>query len=201
MRTRVHEKATAMRIAIGSTNPVKCSASRAVLSRLYPDAEFVCFDVPSGVPAQPWGDLEARTGALNRARAALRAGDADLGVGLEGGVQESEFGLLTTAWCVLVSREGRIGVGGNSCALLPEAVADRVRRGEELGAAMDRLVQQEGTKQRNGAIGILTNDLETRQSAYETILRLALAPFQNPAWYPARPGQSGDILHNAGEQR
>jgi len=190
-----------MRIAIGSTNPVKCSASRAVLSRLYPDAEFVCFDVPSGVPAQPWGDLEARTGALNRARGALHAGDADLGVGLEGGVQESEFGLLTTAWCVLVSRDGRVGVGGNSCTLLPEAVAHWVRQGVELGTAMDRLVQQENTKHRNGAIGILTNDLETRQSAYETILRLALAPFQNPAWYPARSGQSGEALHNAGETR
>lgn len=197
----MHQKATAMRIAIGSTNPVKCSASRAVLSRLYPDAEFVCFDVPSGVPAQPWGDLEARTGALNRARGALRAGEADLGVGLEGGVQESEFGLLTTAWCVLVSRDGRVGVGGNSCTLLPEVVADWVRQGVELGAAMDRLVQQENTKHRNGAIGILTNDLETRRSAYETILRLALAPFQNPAWYPARTGQSGEALHNAGETR
>lgn len=190
-----------MRIAIGSTNPVKCSASRAVLSRVYPDAEFVCFDVPSGVPAQPWGDLEARTGALNRARAALAAGDADLGVGLEGGVQESEFGLLTTAWCVLVDRTGRIGVGGNSCTLLPEAVAYRVRLGDELGAAMDHLVRQEGTKHRNGAIGILTNGLETRQSAYETILRLALAPFQNPAWYPVPSGQSGDALHNTGGER
>ena len=187
-----------MRVAIGSTNPVKCSASRAVLSRLYPDAEFVCFDVPSGVPAQPWGDLEARTGALNRARAALATADADLGVGLEGGVQESEFGLLTTAWCVLVDREGRIGVGGNPCALLPEEVAHRVRLGEELGAAMDRLVRQANTKHRNGAIGILTNNLETRQSAYETILRLALAPFQNPAWYPVPTGQSGDAIHNAG---
>lgn len=188
-----------MRIAIGSTNPVKCSASRAVLSRLYPQAEFICLDVASGVPAQPWGDVEARTGALNRARGALNAAHADLGVGLEGGVQDSEFGLLTTAWCVLVSREGQIGVGGNSCALLPKAVADRVRQGDELGAAIDAFVQQEGTKRRNGAIGILTNDLETRQSAYETIIRLALAPFQNPAWYPVHPGSNGEARHNAGE--
>lgn len=190
-----------MRIAIGSTNPVKCSASRAVLSHLYPGAEFVCLDVPSGVAAQPWGDVEARSGALNRARGALATAEADLGVGLEGGVQDSEFGLLTTAWCVLLGRDGRLGVGGNSCALLPEVVAERVRQGDELGAAMDSLVQQEGTKQRNGAIGILTNDLETRQSAYETIVRLALAPFQNPAWYPTGRATNGESLHTTGETR
>ncbi len=173
-----------MRIAIGSTNPVKCSATRAVLMPLFPEAEFACLDVPSGVSVQPWGDVETRTGAFNRARAALEQTGADLAVGLEGGVQDSEFGLLTAAWCVLVDRHGRIGVGGNSCAMLPPDVAGQLRQGIELGAAMDHFVHQHNTKHQNGAIGILTNNLETRQSAYETIIRLALAPFQNPAWYP-----------------
>lgn len=175
-----------MRIAVGSSNPVKCNAARAVLVRLFPDAEFVCAEVSSGVPAQPWGDAQARAGALHRAQAVLKQTDADLGVGLEGGVQETEFGLFTTAWCVLVDRQGRVGVGGNACALLPEVVAERVRAGSELGAAIDSLVKQTNTKQHNGAIGILTNNLETRQSAYETIIRLALAPFQHPDWYPVR---------------
>jgi inosine/xanthosine triphosphatase len=179
-----------MRIAIGSTNPVKCSAARAVLTPLFPGAEFVCLDVPSGVSAQPWGDVETRTGAFNRARAALEQTGAALAIGLEGGVQDSEFGLLTAAWCALVDRHGRTGVGGNSCALLPSAVAEQVRQGVELGAAMDRLVNRQNTKHQNGAIGILTNNLETRQSAYETIIRLALAPFQNPDWYPAQPEPS-----------
>jgi inosine/xanthosine triphosphatase len=173
-----------MRIAIGSTNPVKCSATRAVLTPLFPDAEYVCQDVPSGVSVQPWGDVETRTGALNRAHAALEQTGADLAVGLEGGVQDSEFGLLTAAWCVVVDRHGRIGVGGNSCAMLPPAVAGELRQGFELGAAMDHLIHQHTPKHQHGAIGILTNNLETRQSAYETIIRLALAPFQNPAWYP-----------------
>src|SRR5690606_1224047 len=123
------------------------------------------------------------------------------GVGLEGGVQESVFGLLPTAWCVLVDRTGRIRVGGNSSTRLPEAYAQRVRPGHDTGVAMDRLVSQSGTNLRNVTIGILTNGLETRQSAYETILRLALAPFQNPAWYPVPSGQSGDALHNTGGER
>jgi inosine/xanthosine triphosphatase len=182
-----------MRIAIGSTNPVKCNATRAVLTPLYPDANFTCVDVPSGIANQPWGDVETRTGAVNRAQAALVHTGADLGVGLEGGVQESEFGLMTCAWGALVDTEGRIGVGGNACVLLPEIVADYLRGGGELGPAIDRLAHQHNTRQSTGAIGILTNDLETRQSAFETILRLALAPFQHPAWYPlsATPPSGG----------
>lgn len=173
-----------MRIAIGSTNPVKCNATRAVLTLLYPDAEFACVEVPSGVPVQPWGDLETRTGALNRARAALAETQSEIGIGLEGGVHDSEFGLMTCAWCVIVDSQGRIGVGGNSSMLLPNTIAAAIRRGEELGTAMDQLANKHNTKHHEGAIGILTKHLETRQSAYETLLRLALAPFQNPAWYP-----------------
>lgn len=173
-----------MRIAIGSTNPVKCNASRAVLAALFPDADFVTLDVPSGVTAQPWGDLETRTGALNRARAALHQAAADLGVGLEGGVQDTELGLFTCAWAALIDTQGRIGIGGSSCVLLPPAIAEQMRLGSELGPAIDLLVHEDNTRQRNGAIGALTANLETRQSAYEHILRLALAPFQHPAWYP-----------------
>ncbi len=173
-----------MRIALGSTNPVKCNASRAVLAARFPGAEFLALDVASGVSAQPWGDLEVRTGALNRARAALSQAGADLGVGLEGGVQETELGLFTCAWAALVDHNGRVGVGGSSCILLPPAIAERVRAGEELGTAVDFLLNESNTRQRGGAIGALTANLETRQSAYEHILRLALAPFQHPAWYP-----------------
>ncbi len=172
-----------MRIAIGSTNVVKCQAVQAVLKPLYPRAEFVAIDAPSNVPAQPFGDAQTRLGALNRARAALRQARADFGVGLEGGVQETEFGMMTTAWCVILSAEGTLGVGGNACVLLPEPVAERVRNGMELGEAMDWLTQRQDTKHQNGAIGILTADLETRQSAYEVIVRMALAPFRRPHWY------------------
>jgi len=194
-----NEKQT-VRIAIGSSNPVKVGAARAVLEALYPGATFLVVDAPSGVPAQPWGDAQTRAGALNRARAALQQTGADLAVGLEGGVQESELGLLTSAWCVLLDAQGRLGVGGNSCTLLPPAVAEDVRAGSELGAAVDRLVGEHNTKHGSGAIGILTNNLETRQSAYKTIIRFALASFQHPEWYPlhgsasaASPTSGGDL--------
>lgn len=173
-----------MRIAIGSTNPVKCNASRHVLSALYPEAEFVAIEVESGVHHQPWGETETRRGAVNRAQAALHATQANLAIGLEGGVQETEFGLFTCAWCAIVDREGRVGLGGSSCVRLPDTVADLLRAGVELGAAMDRLSGQHNTKQGEGAIGLLTNGLSSRQTAYEGLIQLALAPFVRPEWYP-----------------
>ncbi len=171
------------RIAIGSTNPVKCNASQRVLSALYPNADFVPISVESNVRDMPIGDEETRRGAFNRATAAMHATQAEIGIGLEGGVQETEFGMMTCAWCAIVDLEGRIGIGGSSCIRLPDTVAELIRSGLELGAAMDQLTGQHNTKQAEGAIGILTNGLSSRQEAYEALIRMALAPFLRPAWY------------------
>lgn len=172
-----------MHIAIGSTNPVKKQASEAVLSKQYPGATFTAVAVASGVSDQPVGDIETRRGAHQRAQAALDATQADMGVGLEGGIQKTEFGLFTCAWGVIVHRDGRLGVGGSSCIQLPETVATLIQQGYELGDAMDALSGLEKVKHGLGAIGLLTNGLLSRQSAYEHLLELALAPFIRQDWY------------------
>jgi inosine/xanthosine triphosphatase len=140
------------------------------------------------VSEQPWGDAETRQGALNRAQAALIASHADLGVGLEGGIVETEMGLMTCAWCIILDICGRVGVGGGVHILVPPAVADLLRTGGELGPAMDRLTGQHNTKQGQGAVGILTRGLIDRQSAYEQLVTMALAPFIQSGFY--RPTQS-----------
>ncbi len=166
-----------MKIAIGSTNPVKVRAARNALRKIYPRAEFVALQVPSGVPGQPRGDEQTRRGAVNRARAARKAERADWGVGLEGGIVENEFGTMTCAWAAIVDRAGRIGIGGSTNMLLPDEVATRVRAGDELGEAMDAFAKIRGVKRKMGAIGVLTRGLSNRQRAYESILTLAVAPF------------------------
>ena len=166
-----------MKIAIGSTNPVKLRAARNALRKLYPRAEFIALDVPSGVPGQPRGDKQTRRGAVNRARAARQATRADFGVGLEGGIVENEFGTMTCAWCAIVDRAGRVGVGGSTNMLLPDEVASRVKRGDELGDAMDAFANIRGVKRKMGAIGVLTKGLSNRQRAYEYIVTLAVARF------------------------
>jgi inosine/xanthosine triphosphatase len=166
-----------MKIAIGSTNPVKIRAARKILRKVFTDAEFIALEVASGVPGQPHGDEETRRGALNRARAVRQLARADYGVGLEAGIIETEFGVMTCAWVAIVDRRGRVGVGGSTNMLLPTQVAKRLRAGAELGEAMDEFANIKNVKHKMGAIGILTRGLSNRQRAYEEILKLAVARF------------------------
>ncbi len=164
-------------IAVASKNPVKIAAAKTILAQAFPDTRFVSAAVSSGVREQPWGDEETRRGALNRARAVLKEIDADFGLGLEGGVMETPMGLMTCAWCAIVNSDGRVGFGGGLNMLLPPAIAEVLYAHGELGPAMDALVNQQNTKQKGGAIGILTNGLSSRQLAYEQLVAMAAAPF------------------------
>ncbi len=166
-----------MKIAVGSRNPVKIRAVRNIARRIYPGAEIVALEVPSGVPGQPRGDKQTQRGAINRARAARRAAKADWGVGLEGGIIDNEFGTMTCAWVAIADRRGRVGIGGSTNMLLPKQVAARVKRGDELGDAMDAFAKIRGVKRKMGAIGVLTKGLSNRQRAYEFILALAMVRF------------------------
>lgn len=165
------------RVAVGSTNPVKVSAGRAVLERLFAGVQVSGVAVTSGVPDQPWGDEETIRGAMARAHAARRATDADIGIGIEGGVVESADGSVRTcAWAAAVTRDGRHGVGGSLALTLPPQVAELVRAGMELGHAMDSVTGIHNVKQGVGAVGILTRGLVTRQQAYEILVAYALVP-------------------------
>ena len=166
-----------MKIAIGSTNPVKIRAVKNVARKIFPNAEFVAREVPSGVPGQPRGDKQTRRGAVNRARAVRQATRADWGVGLEAGIVENEFGVMTCAWCAIVDRRGRVGIGGSTNVLLPDEVAARVKAGAELGEAMDAFARIKNVKHKMGAIGVLTRGLSNRQRAYEYVLTLAVVRF------------------------
>lgn len=167
-------------VAVGSTNPVKLCASRAVLGRVAPAAMIEGVQVSSSVPDQPFGDEETIRGAIARARAARQALNGELGVGIEGGVVESPRGMRTCAWAAVVDRSGVESVGGSLAMPLPDAVADLVRQGLELGKAMDLVTDERDTKRRQGAVGILTGGLVDRQAAYEVILTYALARFLTP---------------------
>jgi inosine/xanthosine triphosphatase len=168
----------AKRIAVGSKNPVKLAAARAVVTRLVSGITIEAVEVQSGVPDQPFGDDETIRGALARAKGAREKLDADFGVGLEGGVVEMADGTMRTcAWAAVVSRSGRHGVGGSLAMPLPESVATMIREGQELGHAMDALTGGSNTKHGAGAVGILTAGLVDRQAAYEVLVAYALSPF------------------------
>ena len=174
--------AAVVRVAVGSLNPVKIGAVRAVLARLGVDADVTGIAVESGVPDQPWGDEETIRGASARARAARHVGDADLGIGLEGGVVAHDDGTVRTcAWAAAVTREGVEGIGGSLAMTLPARVAELVRGGMELGHAMDAVTGAHNVKQGPGAVGVLTHGLVTRQQAYESLVAYALVPLLHGA--------------------
>ena len=175
-------------VAVGSTNPVKIGAARAVIGRVAPSARVEGISVSSTVRDQPWGDEETIRGARSRAVAAREALGADLGLGLEGGVVEDDDGLRTCAWAVVVDGRAREGRGGSLAMPLPPVVAELVRGGLELGHAMDRVAGTHNVKQAEGAVGLLTRGLIDRQRAYEALITYALAPFLVPEYWKTTEG-------------
>ncbi len=184
------------RVAVGSRNPVKVAAVSQVVRRLHAAALVEGVQVPSGVPDQPVGDAETQLGAAARARAAREALDADIGVGLEGGVVDEGGGAMRTcAWAAVALRDGREFLGGSLSMPLPPAVAALVRSGVELGHAMDALTGGTDTKHGAGAVGILTNGMIDRQRAYETLVTYALSPVIAAEFW------SGDVAPGADAPR
>lgn len=159
-----------MKIAIGSTNPAKVQAVQRLFSGNY---EIISCNVPSGVKNQPFSDEETIRGAIQRAKNALDETDADLAIGLEGGVTESPFGLLLCNWGALLKKmdESPIIAGGARIPL-PDHIGERLRKGEELGPVMDEFFHRENIRHREGAIGIFTNGCVTRGDMFAHVVQI-----------------------------
>ena len=173
--------------AVGSENPVKINCVAEAIVAFWPEARAIGVNTDSGVSAQPDSDHEMFVGALNRARQALEnTPQAQFGVGLEGGTLDTEEGMWAYAWIVVVDRQGRIGKGQSGRFLLPEPVAELVRQGIELGEADDRFFGRSNSKQKDGAIGILSDGVVTRLDLYKPAVIFALLPFVHPEFYEPR---------------
>ncbi|SFF93951.1 inosine/xanthosine triphosphatase [Halopelagius inordinatus] len=165
-----------MRVAVGSGNPVKCDATERALD----DADVSSVPVPSGVSEQPTGIAETRTGAENRAVAALESGDYDFGVGIEGGVAsfEGSADLFLVMWAAVTDGEAT-GFGAGPSLRLPGRIADRIREGEELGPVMDDVLGTENVAKKQGAAGAFTGGRMSRTDALESAVTAAFAPFSS----------------------
>lgn len=171
-----------MQIIIASMNPVKINATHDGFKLAFPDDEIQIqgVSVLSGVSDQPMSDAETLQGALNRAQNAQTAHpQADYWVGLEGGVERRGDSLYCFAWAVVVG-SGKIGRGRTATFQLPDEVAQLVDAGDELGDADDKVFGHTNSKQKNGSIGILTQDRLTRATLYTPGIVIALIPFLNP---------------------
>ena len=167
-----------LKIIIGSKNSAKIQAVKQVFTKK--EYTFEAVDVSSGVSDQPFSDEETITGAVNRAKQALILGNGQIGIGLEGGVEESVFGLFLCNWGALVTEnksEPPI-IAGGARILLPESIAERLRLGDELGPVMDEYTKKQDIRKNEGAIGVFTGGVIHRADMFFHIMQLIIGQYQ-----------------------
>ncbi|WP_243291065.1 DUF84 family protein [Bacillus sp. FJAT-47783] len=166
-----------MKVAIGTQNRAKVQAVKDAFT-FCESIQFIETVVPSEVSEQPFSDEETMQGAINRAKNALIKEQADIGIGLEGGVMETEEGCFLCNWGALVDQDIRPIVASGAKIPLPKEVYVELTKGKELGEIMDVYTNQENVSQNEGAIGIFTNGFVSRKEMFEHILKMLIGQWQ-----------------------
>ena len=196
-------------IAVGSTRGPKLDAVDDALKLcgeyLNPDAQFDVsgFAVDSGVGHTPLSSAESMRGARQRTEALIQMASAkgqvfQYFVGLEGGLEvmesrethvvhgkETDLGgsggrrVFLESWAYI--SDGSLGHFGRSGGIeLPPALAHEVlHKGVDLASAIDKFAGMAGIRDKQGAWGVLSNNLITRREAFRVALVAAFAPFYN----------------------
>ena len=165
-------------IAVGSRNPVKIRAVERVFSRVLSSSfDVKSVEVDSGVPPQPFGDQTVK-GAIERARRAMSALDADYGVGIEAGLffNKALNRHLDVQFCAIVDRTGRVTVGHGPGFYYPPAVEGRVRGDLSVGDVMEMIYGLKDLGKKSGAVGFLSKGLMDRTTLTEAAIIMALIP-------------------------
>ena len=174
------------KIIIASKNPVKIQAALDGFIRMFSDQAFEGegVSVASGVSDQPQSSEETLRGARQRVKnASTQYPHADFWVGIEGGIEETCNGMEAFAWIVVRSRDGYDGIGKTGSFFLPQKIVDLIKQGKELGEADDIVFGRTNSKQENGAVGLLTDNIIHRKDYYTAAIILALIPFKNTHLY------------------
>ena len=176
-----------MRVIVASENPVKIKAVSEGFNKMFSLSNLKTegVSVDSKVSSQPMSDEETFQGAYNRVKVIQKkVPAADYWVGIEGGCQlKKKNEMEAFAWVVVKSKNGKIGKGKTSAFFLPEKIINLIKQGKELGEADDIVFGQKNSKQKNGTIGNLTNNLIDRTKYYTEAVILALIPFKNDSLY------------------
>lgn len=186
-------------VAVGSTRRPKLNAVWEALTILGPalepnqQFEVIGEEAASGVSHTPLSRSEIMTGAKNRADALARRGEREnkpwkFFVGLEGGLDVVTRGgdrlAFLENWAYVRDPSGRGAYGQSGSVLLPESLTKQVvDDGVELGVAIDEFAGEHGIRDAQGAWGVLTKNLITRQDAFRVAIINAFAPFFNSALY------------------
>ncbi len=179
-------------VAVGSTRRPKIEAVREALAALRQalglSTEFAVegAEVSSGVRPTPLSRGEMMAGARRRAEElAHLAREQDRPweyfIGLEGGIEVVDEGgaqwVFLENWAYAMDRAGRRAFGQSGAILLPDDLARRVlEEGADLADAMDVFSGLQGIRDAQGAWGVLTRNVITRQDAVRISVINAFAP-------------------------
>jgi len=150
------------------------------------------YEVESGVSHTPQSREELMRGARQRAEALSgRLQDCSPStaffVGLEGGldvVMENGIHRVFLESWAYVSNGARGHFGCSGSVELPETLAKEVLvRRMELSVAIDRFAGEVGIRDGQGAWGVLTGNLISRQESFRLAVVAAFAPFYNTKMY------------------
>lgn len=173
-----------MIVAVGSTNPTKIDPVKEIFSHHFKNVKIVGVTVVSGVSDQPMNDDEMFTGALNRAKNALKmVKGAQYGVGIEGGVHKYSYGWFERSIVVIVDKKGAIGIGASGGLHLPDAIVDRIHKGKNLEQAVDEIFGTENIGEGIGMFGVMTKGVVTRTAGVAHGVAFALARFLHEKVY------------------
>ena len=163
-----------MKVGIGTKNPLKVKVVKDIFKIAFGKIELYAIDVDTEVSIQP-KEEEILEGALNRAKKALR--DNDFGVGIEAGTMELDKRIFVTGYCVIIDKNGKYTIGSQPIFELPKVFRKRIEVGEELGGLADEYFKTKNLKQSVGAVGILSNNLITREDLMRLAVLTALIPW------------------------
>jgi non-canonical (house-cleaning) NTP pyrophosphatase len=184
------------------------------VSAFLPSFEVRGIEVASGVGHTPLTREDLIAGARQRAEALVQIARAKnerwkYFVGLEGGLdviagldvipsldvvpeldvvsEASNRWVFLESWAYVTDGEGRGSFGQSGAVLVPDALAATVvDDGVELSQAIDAFAGGHNIRDAEGAWGILTRNLTTRQDSFRAAVTNAFAPFFNRELYAAR---------------
>jgi inosine/xanthosine triphosphatase len=187
LATKSANQPNALRVIVGSQNPVKVGCTREAFTQAFGKVGVVeGVNALSNIPAQPRSEEETLLGAKNRvSHAKTLVPEADYWVGIEGGVDEDPQGMYAYAWIYVLHRSGNSSQSKTGTFYLPPPVVALIREGMELGHADDLVFQAQNSKQKGGSVGLLTQGIITREAYYQQAMVLALIPFLNELLYPS----------------